>query len=128
MPRLEKMDEHADGDPRPGYLGGNERNFAEDMDYEYELPHGASAGYYAYKPSIHEVYVNIKQYKAIKMRKARRDYLDTLMEIHRSSYLHESRHRHAMNRLRAPSGRFLTKEEMAEVRRGAHGDGRRPQE
>ena len=30
-------------------------------------------------------------------------------------YTQESRHKHAMNRLRAPSGRFLTKEETKKI-------------
>lgn len=64
--------------------------------------------------TLSNVYVNVKQLGCIKKRKMRRDYLDTLMVPPRNSYLHESRHRHAMKRLRAPSGRFLTKEETEE--------------
>lgn len=63
------------------------------------------------------LYVNAHQFNCIRKRKMRRDYLDTItMNKSSSSYLHESRHRHAMNRLRAPSGRFLTKEEAEEMR------------
>ncbi|KAG0419512.1 Transcriptional activator HAP2 [Dictyocoela roeselum] len=62
------------------------------------------------------IYVNMNQYECIKKRKVRREYLDSIMEK-RTGYLHESRHRHAMNRLRAPSGRFLTKEEMQELKK-----------
>lgn len=67
--------------------------------------------------TLSNIYVNVKQLGCIKKRKMRRDYLDTLMVPPRNSYLHESRHRHAMKRLRAPSGRFLTKEETEEFLR-----------
>ncbi|KCZ80023.1 hypothetical protein H312_02580 [Anncaliia algerae PRA339] len=87
----------------------NRQNDSTNKDMQYFSPQI----FFNYEPPRHEVYVNVKQYSAIKKRKARRDYLDSLMEIQKSTYLHESRHRHAMNRLRAPSGRFLTKEEMA---------------
>lgn len=59
----------------------------------------------------HAVYVNANQYQYIKRRKERRDYLDSLEKKSNAAYQHESRHRHAMKRPRAPSGRFLTKEE-----------------
>ncbi|TBU05820.1 putative CCAAT-binding transcription factor [Hamiltosporidium magnivora] len=69
------------------------------------------------------LYVNVHQYNTIKKRKLRRDYLDSLMKTkNKAGYLHESRHRHAMNRLRAPSGRFLTKEEAAEQRMKNNGN------
>lgn len=87
-----------------------------DIKYDYNFPVNINTSYYSYEPSVEEVYVNIKQFEAIKKRKSRRDYLDSLMGIQKSSYLHESRHRHAMNRLRAPSGRFLTKDEMAKMK------------
>ncbi|ADM11285.1 CCAAT-binding factor subunit B [Encephalitozoon intestinalis ATCC 50506] len=63
------------------------------------------------------LYVNAKQLNWIKKRKSRRDILDTLMITNKRNYLHESRHKHAMKRLRAPSGRFLTKEETEELNR-----------
>ncbi|KAM0675436.1 Transcriptional activator [Gurleya vavrai] len=64
------------------------------------------------------LYVNLKQYDCIRKRKIRRDFLDTLMaEANQAGYLHESRHKHAMNRQRAPSGRFLTKEETEAMKR-----------
>lgn len=112
MPQLDAMDDQSNnGDDhvlRPDQKG---------LSFGYaNVPHKASSVYYTYEPSVQEIYVNIKQYDAIRKRKARRDHLDSLMEIQRSSYLHESRHRHAMKRLRAPSGRFLTKEEMAELK------------
>lgn len=65
------------------------------------------------------LYVNAHQFNCIRKRKLRRDFLDSITRpksVNGSGYLHESRHRHAMNRLRAPSGRFLTKEEAKEVR------------
>lgn len=63
-----------------------------------------------------QLYVNVKQFHCIRKRKVRRDFLDTMMlKVGQAGYLHESRHRHAMNRMRAPSGRFLTKEETADL-------------
>lgn len=63
------------------------------------------------------VYINPKQVYWIRRRKIRREMLDSIMVRQDSNYMHESRHQHAMKRLRAPSGRFLTKEEMAEAKR-----------
>ncbi|KAI5171770.1 hypothetical protein NEFER03_1075 [Nematocida sp. LUAm3] len=57
------------------------------------------------------IFVNANQYPYIKRRKERRDYLDSLEKKKDVGYQHESRHKHAMKRPRAPSGRFLTKEE-----------------
>ncbi|KAF7683237.1 Transcriptional activator HAP2 [Astathelohania contejeani] len=72
---------------------------------------------HAYDASEQKLFVNSKQYACIKKRKFRRDFLDSLMLAqNRGGYLHESRHRHAMNRLRAPSGRFLTKEEAEKLK------------
>lgn len=62
-------------------------------------------------------YINPKQLYWIKKRKARREMLDSIMVQQSNNYMHESRHRHAMKRLRAPSGRFLTKQEMAEFKK-----------
>ncbi|KAG0442350.1 Nuclear transcription factor Y subunit A-3 [Dictyocoela muelleri] len=69
----------------------------------------------------HPIFVNVNQYDCIKKRKLRREFLDSIMET-RTGYLHESRHRHAMNRLRAPSGRFLTKEEMMELKKNENNE------
>jgi hypothetical protein len=79
-------------------------------------------GMYSYEYSFESqpfqpLYVNVKQLNWIKKRKARRDILDSLMISLKSNYLHESRHRHAMKRLRAPSGRFMTKEETEKFMR-----------
>lgn len=77
--------------------------------YDYAFPFGSQ--------SFQPLYVNAKQLNWIKKRKARRDMLDSLMVTNKRNYLHESRHIHAMKRLRAPSGRFLTKEETEELNR-----------
>lgn len=77
--------------------------------YDYGIPFNDQ--------TFQPLYVNAKQLNWIRKRKNRRDTLDSLMVILRSNYLHESRHRHAMKRLRAPSGRFLTKEETEEFYR-----------
>lgn len=59
--------------------------------------------------------LNPRQLQWIKKRKIRRDSLDAIMIEQDKNYTHESRHRHAMNRMRASSGRFLTKEETREM-------------
>lgn len=66
-------------------------------------------------PSGIESSLNPRQIFWIRKRKLRRDMLDSLVKSNGSNYIHESRHRHAMKRMRAPSGRFLTKEEMNEA-------------
>ncbi|KAG5859413.1 CCAAT-binding factor subunit B [Encephalitozoon hellem] len=89
---------------------------------DVRYPDKASYGAYDYSfpfndQAFQPLYVNAKQLNWIKKRKARRDMLDTLMVTNKRNYLHESRHKHAMKRLRAPSGRFLTKEETEELNR-----------
>lgn len=95
-----------------------------DQEHLRDVGYPGKAGYSAYEYSFpfndqafQPLYVNAKQLNWIKKRKARRDMLDTLMVTSKRNYLHESRHKHAMKRLRAPSGRFLTKEETEELNR-----------
>lgn len=64
--------------------------------------------------NVLESSLNPKQIFWIKRRKLRREALDSQMVENNMNYLHESRHRHAMKRMRGPSGRFLTKEETLE--------------
>ena len=69
-------------------------------------------------------YVNAKQYHRILKRRAARAKFEAENRIIRNDkpYLHESRHRHAMRRPRGPGGRFLTKNEMQEIRERGEDD------
>ena len=76
-----------------------------------ELSSGLANGY----NYINYNNINPKQIEYIKRHEKRRQYLDQFMLKKSEGYTHESRHKHAMNRLRAPSGRFLTKEETKKI-------------
>lgn len=80
------------------------------QDYEETPNHNF---YYNYSDEYfyNGMQLNPRQIFWIRRRKLRRDALDASMIEQNKNYTHESRHMHAMNRLRAPSGRFLTKEE-----------------
>ncbi|KAH9386382.1 uncharacterized protein NEMAJ01_1278 [Nematocida major] len=85
--------------------------FGQSRDLHPEARIGYDFQPYAGSGAEQAVYVNANQYQCIKKRKERRDYLDSLEKKTNAAYQHESRHKHAMKRPRAPSGRFLTKEE-----------------
>ena len=69
-------------------------------------------------------YVNPKQFERILLRRAARKKITSILtnfkqfqqkfnrELNNKSYLHESRHNHAMKRARGPGGRFLTASEI----------------
>ena len=108
---------------------------SEDMEFRGQRDTGNYSGAYqpVYMPDMSASFMPASQYSAdsrnnaalinpkqiywIRKRQLRRELLDSVMVQQNKNYMHESRHRHAMKRLRAPSGRFLTKEETAEIRR-----------
>nr|XP_019012746.1 nuclear transcription factor Y subunit alpha [Kwoniella pini CBS 10737]OCF51527.1 nuclear transcription factor Y subunit alpha [Kwoniella pini CBS 10737] len=65
------------------------------------------------------LYVNAKQYHRILKRRLARARLEELNRLVRSRkpYLHESRHRHACSRPRGKGGRFLTAEEIEQMKK-----------
>ncbi|WVN85070.1 uncharacterized protein L203_100212 [Cryptococcus depauperatus CBS 7841] len=65
------------------------------------------------------LYVNAKQYHRILKRRLARARLEELNRLVRSRkpYLHESRHRHACSRPRGKGGRFLTAEEIEQLKK-----------
>ncbi|CAN8063431.1 unnamed protein product [Agarophyton chilense] len=66
-------------------------------------------------------YVNPKQYaRILKRRESRKKQTGTDVTSYtprKRSYMHESRHKHAMQRRRGPGGRFLSKQEDQQISR-----------
>lgn len=61
--------------------------------------------------------VNPLQYHRILKRRVARSKQRPFVRHKEKSYLHESRHRHAVTRLRGPKGKFLSKQELEKQRK-----------
>ncbi|BEI83028.1 hypothetical protein CcaverHIS002_0308960 [Cutaneotrichosporon cavernicola] len=82
-------------------------------------PEGAAPTEGAEADNEEPLYVNAKQYHRILKRRmacARLEELNRLVRS-RKPYLHESRHRHACSRPRGKGGRFLTADEIEQLKR-----------
>ncbi|OWZ24308.1 CCAAT-binding transcription factor [Phytophthora megakarya] len=66
------------------------------------------------------VYVNVKQYHRIVVRRQQLAKLEAELgnSRQRKAYLHHSRHKHASRRPRGPGGRFLTRAEITMLKGG----------
>jgi len=120
-PELRKHHTHNQSKSKSDFINFSRdfKDFDRDYDKDFSRDYNSMNWTPFYKSFEQPLFVNVHQYNCIRRRKLRRDFLDSLM-VKKEGYMHESRHRHAMNRLRAPSGRFLTKEEAEEVRRKQH--------